>query len=184
MQRAVAPPPWVIVCCSRGRFRLSIFPLPRHGPPLRCSEEPNRSCSRRFSQANQVSDPSIRMSTLVSRRLSNQGSSSPAPCGRSSLLHSLPMPPRVAGILSASPMARPAPPSLRGPSPPWRLASVSQAKAPVGMQLSPPPAAGPAALRLLSGSRAARLSVCVCVVERECAGRGVRGAGVRVSGKV
>lgn len=33
MQRAVVPPPWVIVCCSRWRIRLSIFPLPRHGPP-------------------------------------------------------------------------------------------------------------------------------------------------------
>lgn len=151
------------------------FPTATSWTPLRCSEEPNRSCSRRFSQANEVSDPSIRISTLVSRRLSNQGSYSPARCGRSSLLHSLTMPPRVAGILSASPMARPAPPSLRSPSPPWRLASVSQAKAPVGTQLSPPPAAGPVGLRLLSGSRAARLSVCVCVVERGCAGRGVRG---------
>lgn len=34
------------------------------------------------------------------------------------------------------------------------------------------PAAGPGALWLFSGSRAARLSVCVCVVERGCAGRG------------
>lgn len=119
------------------------------------------------------------ISALVSRRLSNQRSSSPARYGRFSLLHSLPMPPRVAGILSASPMARPAPPSLRGPSPPWRLASVSQAKTRVGMQLSPLPAAGPAALRLLSGSRATRLRVCVCVVERGCAGRGVPGARLR-----